>query len=162
MDKLWPYFALGAALCWGCYGPALHKGQAAFDDAEKLHKSLRALLCVGGAYFLVALLIPAGYLGSKGVLTNFNWNGAIFSFLTGMLGAGGAICITWAFKHEGKPFYVMPLVFAGAPLITGILSLATDPPKEGISKVNPLVYVGMILAAGGAYLILAFKDRPLN
>lgn len=162
METLWPFFAIGAALCWGIYGPALHAGQAGFNDAVPLYKSLRAILCVGCAYFLVALLVPAGYLASKNELGNFTTKGAVFSFLTGILGAGGAICITWAFKSGGKPFYVMPLVFAGAPIITGIVSIITHPPKEGISKVNPLVYLGMVLAAGGAYLILAFKDRPLD
>jgi hypothetical protein len=45
----WVLFALGAALSWGMYGPALHKGQV------QLGNPLRALLCVGVAYFLVGL-----------------------------------------------------------------------------------------------------------
>ena len=158
----WVYFAFGAALCWGVYGPALHAGRAGFTDPSPLIQSLRAILCVGGAYFLVALLVPAGFLQSKGVLNNFNMQGTVFSFLTGLLGAGGAICITWSFKHEGRPFYVMPLVFGFAPLITGIVDLITHPPEGGIRKINPLVYLGMLMVAGGAAMILSFKDKPLD
>ena len=46
---LWILFALGAALSWGLYGPALHKGQVA------LGSPMRALLCVGVAYFLIGV-----------------------------------------------------------------------------------------------------------
>ncbi|HEY0663197.1 MAG TPA: hypothetical protein VGD18_01180, partial [Thiobacillaceae bacterium] len=48
----WVMFAIGAALSWGMYGPMLHKGQVALGNP------MRALLCVGVAYLLVAILIP--------------------------------------------------------------------------------------------------------
>ncbi len=43
MQNLWLVYVLGAALTWGAYGPALHKGRAAFPDAPTA--SLRALVC---------------------------------------------------------------------------------------------------------------------
>ena len=49
---LWILFALGAALSWGLYGPALHRGQVALGNP------MRALLCVGVAYFLIGVLVP--------------------------------------------------------------------------------------------------------
>ena len=49
---LWILFALGAALSWGLYGPALHGGQV------QLGSPMRALLCVGVAYFLIGVLVP--------------------------------------------------------------------------------------------------------
>jgi drug/metabolite transporter (DMT)-like permease len=49
---LWILFALGAALSWGLYGPALHRGQT------ELGNPMRALLCVGVAYFLIGVLVP--------------------------------------------------------------------------------------------------------
>ena len=49
---LWIIFALGAALAWGLYGPVLHQGQV------QLGSPLRALLCVGAAYFLIGVLVP--------------------------------------------------------------------------------------------------------
>ena len=65
----WIFFALGAALSWGIYGPILHKGQV------QLGNPLRALLCVGVAYFLVGVLVPAIALGSQGELKGFNSGG---------------------------------------------------------------------------------------
>ncbi len=49
---LWILFALGAALSWGLYGPVLHRGQV------ELGSPMRALLCVGIAYFLIGVLVP--------------------------------------------------------------------------------------------------------
>lgn len=150
----WMLFVVGAVLSWGAYGPALHKGQMAFEDAEKINKSLRALLCVGSAYFLVGVVIPAVVLMSKGQLAGFTAKGAMFSTASGILGALGAVCIIWAFKNGGSPLIVMPLVFAGAPVVNAVISTLSHPPKDGI---NPMLYVGFVLVAAGAYMVLAFK-----
>ena len=61
----WLLFALGAALSWGVYGVALHTGQV------QLGNPLRALLCVGIAYFLIGVLVPTFALSSQGELTVF-------------------------------------------------------------------------------------------
>ena len=150
----WLAFVIGAALAWGSYGPALHTGQMAFTDAERLTKSLRALLCVGGAYFLVGVVVPAAVLMSKGQLGGFTGKGAMFSTASGALGVLGAICIIWAFKNDGNPLIVMPLVFAGAPVVNAIISTVTHPPKAGI---HWALYVGFVLLAAGAYLVLRYK-----
>ncbi len=60
--KLWLLFATGTILCWGAYVPAIHHGQMAFEGKNK---ALWAFLFVGVAYFLVAVLVPAGYLVSS-------------------------------------------------------------------------------------------------
>ena len=60
---IWVMFALGAALCWGLYGPSLHRGQVALGN-----NPLRALLCVGMAYFLIGVLFPLASLGAQGEL----------------------------------------------------------------------------------------------
>ena len=52
----WLIFVLGAVLSWGIYGPMLHKGQV------QLGNPLKALLCVGIAYFLIGVLVPLGVL----------------------------------------------------------------------------------------------------
>ena len=57
---LWILFALGAALSWGLYGPALHRGQV------ELGNPMRALLCVGVAYFLIGVLVPVISLSVPG------------------------------------------------------------------------------------------------
>ena len=148
---LWILFALGAALAWGLYGPALHRGQVA------LGSPMRALLCVGVAYFLIGVLVPVGSLSYQGSLQQgFTMKGSVAGLLGGALGALGAICIIFAFKNGGLPTYVMPLVFAGAPLVNVFFSMWLHPPK---TAPNPLLYVGFLLAAAGAGMVLYFKPQ---
>jgi uncharacterized membrane protein len=144
----WIIFALGAALSWGVYGPALHKGQVS------LGSPLRALLCVGLAYFLVGVVVPVIALHNQGQLNNFSSAGTIAATAAGTLGAVGAVCIIWAFRHGGVPTYVMPLVFAGAPIVNVLVSMMLHPPKTAPS---PLLYVGFVMAAVGAWMVLRFK-----
>jgi hypothetical protein len=145
----WIIFAVGAVLAWGVYGPALHKGQV------QLGNPLRALLCVGVAYFLIGVLVPVVALSaSAGGLGGFNTAGSLWAGTGGALGALGAVCIIWAFKWGGLPNYVMPLVFGGAPLVNVLVSMWIHPPK---TAPNPLLYVGFLLAAAGAGMVLYFK-----
>ena len=148
---LWIIFALGAALAWGLYGPALHRGQVA------LGSPMRALLCVGVAYFLIGVLVPVASLSYQGDLQQgFTMKGAIGATLGGALGAIGAVCIIFAFRSGGLPTYVMPLVFAGAPLVNVMFSMWIHPPKTAPS---PLLYLGFVLAAVGAGMVLYFKPQ---
>jgi hypothetical protein len=48
----------------------------------------------------------------------------------------------------------MPLVFGGAPVVNVLLTMALHPPK---SAVNPMLYVGFLLASMGAAMVLYFK-----
>lgn len=146
----WVTFAIGAALSWGLYGPVLHKGQVA------LGHPMRALLCVGVAYFLVGVLIPGGVLASQGQLNNFSASGAIGATLAGVLGAFGALFVIWAFGAGGRPTYVMPIVFGFAPLVNVIYTMIAHPPKVSPS---PLLYVGFLLTAAGAGMVLYFKPH---
>lgn len=145
---LWIIFALGAALSWGLYGPALHRGQVA------LGSPMRALLCVGVAYFLIGVLVPLAGLSYQGELNGFTLKGSVAATLGGVLGALGAVCIIFAFKSGGLPTYVMPLVFAGAPVVNVLFSMWLHPPRV---SPNPLLYLGFIMAATGAGLVLYFK-----
>lgn len=147
---IWMLFALGAALSWGIYGPILHKGQAALGNPFK------ALLCVGVAYFLMGVIVPVIMLGSQGGLNNFNSGGVTAATLGGTLGALGAIFIIFAFRNGGVPNYVMPIVFGGAPVINVLFSMYQHPPKD---SPNPLLFVGMIMAAVGAGMTLYFKPQ---
>ncbi len=144
----WILFALGAVLCWGFYGVILHKGQVALGNP------LRALLCVGVAYFLIGVLVPIAGLSTKGGLTGFNAAGSMWATIGGALGALGAVCIIWAFKTGGLPNFVMPIVFGGAPLVNVLVSMWMHPPK---TAPNPMLYLGYLLAAAGGGLVLYFK-----
>jgi uncharacterized membrane protein len=143
----WVIFAIGAALSWGLYGPILGKGTGI------LQSPMKSLLCVGAAYFLMAVLVPLGSLGPNG-LTNFTKAGVVNATLGGALGALGAIFIIYAFRNGGTPTYVMPLVFGGAPIINTLYSMWANPPKTDI---NPLMWVGMALVPIGAAMVLFFR-----
>lgn len=147
---LWILFALGAALSWGLYGPALHRGQV------ELGNPMRALLCVGVAYFLIGVLVPIISLSAQGQLNGFTMKGSVGATVAGGLGAAGAVCIIFAFRSGGLPTYVMPLVFAGAPLVNVLYSMWLHPPK---TSPNPLLYLGFVLAAAGGGLVLYFKPQ---
>ena len=144
-------FVAGAVLSWGLYGVSLHRGQVAIGSP------LKALLCVGIAYVLIAVFVPVGTLASQGELKNFNSSGAMISTAAGALGALGAVCIIFAFRAGASPLYVMPLVFGGAPLVNVVATAIIHPPKTAPS---PLLYVGFLLAAIGAGMVLYF--RPSN
>ena len=145
---VWMIFALGAVLSWGVYGVALHTGQV------QLGSPLKALLCVGVAYFLIGVLAPVVALSGQGGLAGFNQNGTLWAGLGGALGAIGAVCIIYAFRNGGSPTYVMPLVFGGAPVINVLLSMAVHPPK---TAPNPMLYLGFLLAVLGAGMVLYYK-----
>jgi hypothetical protein len=144
----WIVFVAGAVLSWGLYGVSLHRGQIAIGSP------LKALLCVGIAYMLIGVLVPASTLASQGEFRDFNANGTIISTLAGALGAIGAVCIIFSFRAGASPLYVMPLVFGGAPLVNVIATTLIHPPK---TAPNPMLYVGFLLAAIGAGMVLYFR-----
>ena len=120
----WLAFVAGTVLSWGVYGAMLHQGQV------KLGNPMRALLCVGVAYFLIAVLVPVVVLASQGQgLRGFNMAGSTSATVAGALGAIGAVCIIFAFRAGGTPTYVMPLVFGGAPLVNVLYTIYLHPPK---------------------------------
>jgi hypothetical protein len=144
----WVIFVAGAVLSWGAYGALLHQGQT------QLGNPLKALLCVGVAYFLIGVLVPVAGLSAQGNLTGFNTTGLVTATIAGALGAAGAACIIYSFRFGGLPVYVMPLVFGGAPIVNVLVSMAIHPPKAAI---NPMLYVGFALASVGAGLVLYFR-----
>ena len=144
----WIVLAFGAALSWGMYGASLHRGQVALGNP------MRALLCVGVAYFLIGVLVPAAVLTSQGEMRNFNPVGTTTATLAGVLGAIGAVFIIFAFRSGGLPTYVMPIVFGFAPLVNVLTTMIIHPPKAAPS---PMLYLGFLMTAAGAGLVLYFR-----
>jgi len=144
----WVIFVAGAILSWGAYGALLHQGQM------QLGNPLKALLCVGVAYFLIGVIVPVAALGSQGQLGGFSTGGLVAATVAGGLGAAGAACIIWAFRFGGLPVYVMPLVFGGAPIVNVLVSMAMHPPKQTVS---PMLFLGFGLASIGAALVLYYR-----
>ena len=144
----WVIFVAGAVLSWGVYGALLHLGQT------QLGNPLKALLCVGVAYFLIGVIVPVATLSAQGSLSNFNTNGLIAATIAGALGAAGAACIIYAFRFGALPLYVMPLVFGGAPIVNVLVSMVIHPPRAAI---NQLLFVGFALASVGAGMVLYYR-----
>jgi len=144
----WMIFVAGAVLSWGAYGALLHQGQT------QLGNPLKALLCVGIAYFLIGVIVPVAGLSAQGNLSSFDTGGLIAATIAGALGAAGAACIIWSFRFGGLPVYVMPLVFGGAPIVNVLVSMAIHPPKQALS---PLLFVGFVFASIGAALVLYYR-----
>ena len=144
----WVLFVAGAILSWGVYGVLLHQG------GLQLGNPLKALLCVGVAYFLIGVLVPVGALSAQGGLGGFNSAGLTSATGAGALGAIGAACIIYAFRFGGLPLYVMPLVFGGAPIVNVFFAMVLHPPKNPI---HPMLYVGLVFAAVGAAIVLYFR-----
>ena len=144
----WVIFVAGAVLSWGAYGVLLHMGQT------QLGNPLKALLCVGVAYFLIGIIVPVAGLSAQGNLSNFDTGGLVTATIAGALGAAGAVCIIYSFRFGGLPVYVMPLVFGGAPIVNVLVSMAIHPPKQALS---PLLFVGFLFASIGAALVLYYR-----
>ncbi|MEX0867987.1 MAG: hypothetical protein WD030_11570 [Pirellulales bacterium] len=139
--------------CWGSYGPALHTGQAKMEGSR-----MRPLICVGLSYFAIAVVVPLLLIngGGQEADSGFTFWGSVWSLAAGAAGAIGALGIIMAFTFGGKPVFVMPLVFGGAPVVNTFATII----KEGTyDQVGPFFLAGLILVAGGAALVLAFAPR---
>jgi hypothetical protein len=133
-----------AVVSWGAYGPVLHKGQAAMH-----HSRLRPLLCVGLAYFAIAVVVPYFFLGEIGENSTYASLGTLWALAGGACGAVGAIGIILAFNYGGKPVYVMPLVFGCAPVVTTMWS----------GHFGAWFLAGLILVIAGAVIVLVTAPK---
>jgi hypothetical protein len=153
--KAWMICVLVAVVCWGSYVPMVHHGANAF---EMKHGSFRAFLFVGLSYFIMAGAILLYICSSRIEPFEMTSKGVALSTVAGLLGAAGALGVIFAVnRFGGSPLYVAPLVFAGAPVVNTLVSMAWDRPGKAP---HPLFYVGIILAAAGAGLVLGFKPGP--
>ena len=150
-------FVIMTFVCWGLYGPVLHIGQDGMigPGEEHLGKgSLRPFICVGVAYFLIAVLFPIFALSTRQESGSWSLTGIVWSFGAGAIGAIGALGIVLAFKFKGSPVYVMPLVFGCAPVVNTIVTMLMS---KTIRNASLLFYVGVAVVAIGAAGVLSFK-----
>ncbi|MGB7158468.1 MAG: hypothetical protein WBD40_10415 [Tepidisphaeraceae bacterium] len=148
----WLLFVLGAAISWGAYVPTIHHGQLGFPQGA--NRALKAFLFVGLAYFLVAVVLPGGILVARPDGAGFSRGGMVIATIAGALGALGALCVIFALRWGGKPLYVAPLVFAGAPLVNVIVATIWD---KTYKLPDWRFLLGIVLAAVGAALVLRYK-----
>ena len=82
--------------------------------------------------------------------------GSVWSLAAGSAGAIGALGIIMAFDFGGRPVYVMPLVFGGAPVVNTLFSTLTG----GLwDQIGPMFLAGLILVIAGAAMTLVFAPK---
>ena len=147
----WLLFVLGAVLSWGIYGPMLHQGQVALGNPLQRALVRRRRLLPdrrAGAGADARRPGPARRLRPS--------RRASTATSRARSARSARVCIILAFRAGGIAAYVMPLVFGGAPLVNVLVSMALHPPRTAPS---PMLYLGFLLAALGAYMVLYFKPQ---
>ena len=158
-SRIWLLFVGLAGLCWGTYVPLIAQG------GKELKSSYASFLCVGVAYFLIAVLFPICILWYRGKWPEFSATGVTLATLAGVAGALGALCVIFAtFEFKGDRRYVAPLIFGLAPVINTLVSVVWHPkPGEPLNFdfVPPdwKLWLGIVLVGLGAALVLFSKEE---
>ena len=175
MNIPWWGYVILAGLAWGTYVPIIAFGGAEFGG--KPNARLAAILCVGLAYFVLAVLFPMILFvsGSQDQPT-IKSSAVVFSCLAGIAGAVGAMCVVFATSsavkaatEAGLPatsyrIYIAPLIFGLAPVINTLLSTVWHPNKETgwanfhFEMPNMYLLIGIVLVGLGAALVLYSKE----
>lgn len=171
MNKyLWLLFVAGAVLTWGAYVVTIDQGRtklaAGLPRQYTIVAAMRAFLFIGLAYFVMAVLVPGWFLATNRPPANvdpgFNLRGSALSTVAGILGATGALCIVFAVTYARRsgipsaPLLVAPLVFSFAPIVNCLITLIIEPPDK---RPSPIFFLGLALAAIGAFIVLKFKPE---
>ena len=143
-----------AVVCWGVYGPTLNEGRADMGGS-----SLRPFICVGLAYFLIAVLGPAIWIFLYGETGQWSMRGIVWSLAAGAAGAIGALGVILALAFRGSPVYVMPLVFGCAPVVNTFLTMYWS---KSFRQISPVFIAGLILVIVGAVTVLVFLALGLR
>ena len=156
--QTWILFALLTVASWGIYGVLLHSGQVAMNDPQ--NGRYKAFFWVGIAYFLIAVLAPAGMLVAAKASWSMPSKAVWLSLLAGVVGAVGAFGVLLAFGAKGHPAAVMSIIFAGAPIVNAFVAMSLHPPKGGWSQLDWRFLLGIALAATGGLLVSLYKPAP--
>ena len=145
-------FIFLAIISWGIYGPLLQAGTVDMKSG-----GLPPFICVGIAYFIIAVIGPILLLKSIGERGHWTASGLIWSMIAGGSGAVGALGVILAMKNGGSPIYVMPLVFGGAPVVNSILTIAL---ARSYKQVGPIFIAGLIIVMAGAVTVMVSAPQP--
>jgi drug/metabolite transporter (DMT)-like permease len=151
-------FALGTAVFWGMYGPAIGNAHSKLPPPDGW-SPFKPYVFIGLAYFVLAILgglIAMHFKGDTFRYSGEHWSPAKWGFVTGCLGALGGLCLTTAMMmSKGNALLVMPIVFGGAVSVTALFSVYR---LAGAIKISPLLWVGMVLVVGG--IVLVARNTP--
>jgi hypothetical protein len=169
-DRTWLLWVLMAGLCWGTYVPLIAFGGRNLSAGPNFPFAGRyaAFLCVGVAYFLIAVVFPLARSVTVGEPIPTKPVGLIFASLAGAAGALGALGVIFATAaaQPGDRIFIAPLIFTLAPLLNTVVSLFWHPTPDhpfhfGLPPRTPdwTLFLGVILVGLGAGLILLSKER---
>ena len=177
MNIPWWGYVILAGLSWGTYVPIIFYGGTELTTRPgTIGGRLASILCVGVAYFLMAVVIPVVMMSLRDdAKPEWKANGLIFSGLAGVMGAVGAICVIFASKAAVDAaklqgvnpatyrIYIAPLIFCLAPMINTVMSLVWhpkpgDPWHFGFEMPTWHLPVGILLVAAGVFLVLYSKE----
>ena len=169
----WLMFVAGAVLTWGAYVVTIDHGRSDLAGIKMAGRPLvppavaamRAFLFIGIAYFVMGVVVPGIYLMINKVDPakypddpGFFARGVSLSTVAGVLGAAGALCIVFAVgaarQAKVSPAAVASLVFCFAPIVNVVISMVIERHAP-----RPLFFVGAVLAAVGAGLVL-YSNKP--
>ncbi|TXG01152.1 DMT family transporter [Massilia arenae] len=141
----WFVLALGVLVAWGLQAYFIKRANAIMDA-----ESIFFYMAVSALAFIPVALLMTDF--SQPI--NYGLDGPWLAAITQVLNAVGALTLVYAFRH-GKALVVSPLVNAGAPLLTTIISVAMAATLPNGFK---LAGIGLSLAAA---LFLALQpDEP--
>jgi drug/metabolite transporter (DMT)-like permease len=143
----WLTMALLVMAAWGGQAYIIKLANATMDSASIFfYMMLGGLLVVPLALFMTDFSQPI----------NYSFDGVGLAALIQSLNAIGALTLVLAFRY-GKAIIVSPLVNAGAPLLTAMISLALT----GIAP-GPLKIAGIALALAAALLLAVQSEEPVR
>jgi uncharacterized membrane protein len=139
----WFLMAVGVLLAWGLQAYFIKLANATMEA-----ESIFFYMTVSGLLFIPLALLMTDFAQP----INLGWQGPYLAAATQVLNALGALALVYAFRY-GKALVVSPLVNAGAPLLTTILSVLMAATLPGGAK---LLGIGLSL---GAALLLALQPE---
>jgi drug/metabolite transporter (DMT)-like permease len=139
----WFYLALGVMLAWGLQAYFMKLANATMS-AENIfaYMTLSGIVLIPLAFVLTDFSKPI----------NLGLSGPALASLIQLLNAVGALLLVYAFRY-GKAIVVSPLVNAGAPMLTAVISLSVVGVLPGPYKV-----AGILLALAGALCLSLQPD----
>jgi len=143
----WFFMALVIMVAWGLQAYFIKLANATMSA-----ESIFVYMMVTGLMFIPVALALTDF--SKPIYLGFA--GPWLAAMTQILNAVGALLLVYAFRY-GKAIVVSPLINAGAPLLTTLISLAVAAALPG-----PYKLAAVLLALAGALLLSLQPDAPAD
>lgn len=156
LDWWFLVWVAGVWLCWGKYGVQVHASIVAFGRS-----GIRSMISISIAYVVLGLIgglaVHAAGLEPGAAFTR---DGTTKGLIAGLITTLGAWGIVFGNRYvRGGPAVVMPLVFAGAPVVNSFFAMWLLGTRW--ADVDPRFWLGLLVIAAGGYLVLTNKpDAP--